>query len=84
MKIFGGFGGKHLHGREPGKAIPEPEELSTAAAAEPIEGTPQAESVHGPDEIPAEAVPENLASAEMASEEMDTEETGAEETDRTP
>ena len=81
MKIFGGFGGKHHHGREPKKAIPESEELSPAASAEPGEETPQAEPVHGPDEIPADAVYEEAASAETISEDASTEDTGVEETD---
>ena len=79
MKIFGGFGGKHLHGREPKKAIPESEELSPAASAEPGEETLQADPIHEPDEIPADAVSEKAASEETISEEM-----GIEETVRTP
>ena len=46
--------------------------------------TPQAEPVHGPDEIPADAVYEEAASAETISEDTGTEETDAEETVRTP
>lgn len=73
MKIFGGFGGKHHHGREPEKAIPEPEELSPAAAAEPGEETLQADPIHEPDEIPADAVSEEAVSAETISDEMSVE-----------
>ena len=84
MKIFGGFGGKHHHGREPEKAIPEPEELSPAAAAEPGEDTLQADPVHEPDEISADAASEEAVSAETISEEMSADEMSAEETVRTP
>ena len=69
MKIFGGFGGKHLHGRETEAAVPEPEALSPTAA--PEDQPSKADAAQEPAGVPLEEAPEETVRTPEEQAEID-------------